>query len=135
MQSRVLREAASTVDPCSIEDLNSISSSTISTSHEHMITDKVSLLTDVLVPVDDWRSIDNDTMGIVYYVSGCIGRSVSRCNRCSSCKDALVEDRDIDVEDVADYKDGRDCLLQLVDRGGLAAPTQLCLSLCILAYT
>ena len=69
---------------------------------------------------------------IIYYVTGCIDRSISRCNRCGSCKEALVLDQGIDIEDVCKIKDERDKLLKLADHGGLAAPTELCMSLCIM---
>ena len=40
----------------------------------------------------------------------------------------LVENKDIDIKDIDDHDDERNCLLQLVDQGGLAIPTQFCFS-------
>ena len=132
MQFRVLEEA---VDLNTRTTFGLASSTATSNDHGEYVSENISRLTNLLVPVHDWNFTDSDTIGIVYYVSGCVGRSVSRTYRCSSCMAALVKDKLVDIDDICDFRDERGRLLQLADRGGLAEPTHLCLSICIIAYT
>ena len=75
---------------------------------------------------------------LVYYTSGCIGRSVGRVRKCTSCKDLLVdcdgEDQSSLTAEISVLYGSADAtakeLLKLVDRGGLAKPTSFNFALC-----
>ena len=95
----------------------------------------------------DLTAINSD---LVYYVAGSIGRSVGRVKKCTNCNTLLV-DRHIDtmVELMCDEEcaatrhclhtvEEKDGLLDLVNRGGLAHPTDYCYVVCktiFLLYT
>ena len=72
-------------------------------------------LADLTEHLPQWGEFNFDIICIIYYVAGCIGRSISGCNRCGSCKEALVLDRGIEIEDVSKIKDECDKLLKLAD--------------------
>ena len=95
----------------------------------------------------DLTAISSD---LVYYVAGSIGRSVGWVKKCTDCNTLLV-DRHIDtmVELICDEEcaatrhclhtvEEKDGLLDLVNRSGLAHPTNYCYAVCktiFLLYT
>ena len=95
-------------------------------------------------PAAHMDDIQQEDSNVVFYVAGFIGRGISRANRCASCKTLLLEDREIDLdyeeylvrEKAGQLKDTtmRE-LFNLVDRGGLAAPTEFTYAICIFAYS
>ena len=63
-----------------------------------------------------------------YYVSGYIGRSISRRRKFLSCKELLIQFHEINPQDVEmspEYK----ALFELADRGGLSAPSEYCFAI------
>ena len=86
-----------------------------SNDYGEYVSENISWMTNLLVPVHNWNFTDSDTIGIVYYMSGCVGHSVSRSYRCSSCMTALVKDKLVDIDDISDFQDEHGCLLQLAD--------------------
>ena len=70
---------------------------------------------------------------VIYFVSGYIARSVSRRRKCESCKQLLItNDECPPLHSFADNENLRK-LLELIDRGGLAEPTEYCFVICCLA--
>ena len=62
---------------------------------------------------------------ICYCVSGYIGHSISRCRKCLSCKELLIQSHKItpqDVEMSPEYK----ALFELADHGGLSTTSEYC---------
>ena len=89
------------------------------TSNEHK---DVEWLREVLssVSLDDLS--DNDA-NVAFFVSGYIGRSISRQRKCAACKELLVDAKEpCNINDSLpeDHKQ----LFLLADRGGLSAPTE-----------
>ena len=76
---------------------------------------------------------DIDT-NVVYYVAGYIGCGVSRQLRCSNCKSCLVANALSEEPDAVDLVDSKRTLLDMADRGGLAAPTEVAFSVCAIGY-
>ena len=94
-----------------------------------------------LVDALDATALHMDDVGqedsnVIFYVAGFIGRSISRINKCASCKALLLEDREIDVDH--DENETKNAavrqLLELADRGGLTTPTEFTYFICSFAY-
>ena len=84
-------------------------------------------LQDYLKPVSIEDMEESDST-VCYYVSGYIGRSISRRQKCLSCKELLIQFHEIipqDVEMSPEYK----ALFELADRGGLSAPFEYCFAI------
>jgi len=73
-----------------------------------------------------------DEANVVYYVAGCIGRSVSRLRKCFDCKTSLTENA-INTSSESSITD-ESRLLHIVNRGGLAAPSEYAMSVCIFGF-
>ena len=88
--------------------------------------------------VDSVDDVSVKERNVIFYVSGYIGRSVSRANRCDSCKSMLLKnDCDLDIPASEEYEKivrESEVLLSLEDRGGLSAPSEVNFSICILSY-
>ena len=81
------------------------------------------------------EDIAQEESNVIFYVAGYIGRSISRANKCESCKTLLLENKEIDVQRGSETKNpALRQLLELADRGGLAAPTELTYFTCAFAY-
>lgn len=97
-------------------------------------------LTSARVDLDSLHDCDTN---VIFYVAGYIGRSVSRQMRCVDCKTSLVATSivtdasqpaaDLEIDEQTD-KDSRRVLLDMASRGGLAAPTDLCYTMCAIGY-
>ena len=75
---------------------------------------------------------ESDT-NITYFVSGYIGRSVTRRRKCGACKEQLLNAaRTFDLPDSASQEHAD--LYEMVDRGGLSARSELCFSIIMLAF-
>ena len=74
---------------------------------------------------------------IVLYVCGAICKSTLRKTKCSSCKDLLCSDSDLETEvNIEEFSD-HDSILNfqtIVSRGGLLKPTDYAYSLCIESF-
>ena len=68
---------------------------------------------------------------IAYLVIGCIARSISRRRKCQSCRDLLIKNNDMLLDDF--IFDERVTLLKLAERGGLAVSSDYCFAVCALA--
>ena len=79
--------------------------------------------------VDDLSDSD---AAVSYYVSGYIGRAISRRRHCLECKNILVLSND-DPELVGSIPDKYKTVLQVADRGGLSEPSELCFMVTTLA--
>ena len=63
---------------------------------------------------------------LIYYISGCIGRSVARVRKCDKCKTLLIDtNSDQDFKEHCDLKQDYSELFELLSRGGLARPSAL----------
>ena len=96
----------------------------------------ISLLLETFAQTDD-PQLDADAMAVIFYIAGYIGRSVSRMHKCEYCKCLLIQDQEI-TEDSSEIQlmdeTSKNRLFQLADKGGLAAPTEFCILLCIYIY-
>ena len=84
-------------------------------------------LQDYLKPVSIEDMEESDST-VCYYVSGYIGRSISRRRKCLSCKELLIQSHEItpqDVEMSPEYK----ALFELADCGGLSASSEYCFAI------
>ena len=74
---------------------------------------------------------------IVLYVCGAICKSTLRKTKCSSCKDLLCSDSDLEIEvNIEEFSD-HDSILNfqtIVSRGGLLKPTDYAYTLCIESF-
>lgn len=73
------------------------------------------------VALDDSHS----EAAVTYFVSGYIGRSVSRLRKCSSCRDLLVASNDCPELQQSVPEEHRK-IFEMADRGGLSVPSELC---------
>ena len=94
-------------------------------------TDGAEWLTEFLLPLSLDDITENDS-NVAFYVSGYIGRSISRRRKCSLCKAMLVK------SDISPALPLCECeeyskLFELVSRGGLSVPTELCFVTTVLA--
>lgn len=74
---------------------------------------------------------------IVLYVCGAICRSTLRTTKCSSCREVLCSDSELNSElDIDDVTDPNSCLnfQNIVTRGGLLKPTDYAYVLCIESF-
>ena len=102
--------------------------------HDHLLSQPLEdhqWLVDFLtnVAVDD---LSDDDATVSYYVSGYIGRAISRRRHCSSCTGLLVLSSDAPPvnESIPErYK----TIIQMTNRGGLSEPTELCFGVTTLA--
>ena len=81
------------------------------------------------VSLDDMICADAN---ITYNVSGCVGRSISFCHKCSSCKKLLIADDDSFPSHnylPDEYKE----LFKNINRGGLSQPFELIYTVTALA--
>ena len=79
------------------------------------------------------RKISGDDAAVTYYVTGYIGRCISRRRKCTAFKDLLIDPENIpSLGDVSEVKDLTDPLLAMADRGGLSAVKQYCFVICAL---
>lgn len=80
------------------------------------------------------ETMSMDEANVVYYVAGCLGRSVARQKKCSDCKTCLTDIAlDTSVTEIND-ECTRSRLLQLANRGGLAAPSEYSMTVCIFGF-
>lgn len=81
------------------------------------------------------ENMTRDEANVVYYIAGCLGRSIARQKKCSECKICLTE-TPLDAASMPDIPEEhtRSRLLQLVNRGGLAAPSEYSMSVCIFGF-
>ena len=92
--------------------------------------------TEYLTWLKDWvmqaqvSEISGDDAAVTYYVTGYIGRPISRRRKCTACKDLLIDPKNIpSIGDVSEVKDLR---LAMADCDGLSAPKQYCFAICAL---
>lgn len=90
-------------------------------------------LSDSLATVEEIESMSEDNLSVIYYVSGYCGRSVSRSNKCIHCKSILLQSLSESL-DVSENELNSDRLFKMVDRGGLAIPSELCFTLSAYIY-
>lgn len=90
-------------------------------------------LSSSLSTVEEIESISEDNLSVIYYVSGYCGRSVSRSNKCSECKSILLQTATESL-DVSENELNNDRLFKMVDRGGLAVPSEICFMLSAFIY-
>ena len=79
--------------------------------------------------LDDLSETDAN---VVVFVSGYIGRSVSRNRSCSSCKQLLIASKDTLQIQVCVPEEHRK-LFDIANRGGLSMPTEICFTVTSLA--
>ena len=88
-------------------------------------------LVSFLAEVDIDQLSDADA-NITYFVSGYIGRSVSRRRGCLCCKHLLVKSHDApNVQDCVPEEHKK--LFEVANRGGLSVPTEICFATTALA--
>lgn len=82
------------------------------------------------------ESLDDNEANTLFYIAGCLGRSVARLRKCDSCKSCLTETGDISLSELDEVveADKRRRLLNLANRGGLAKPSEFTMSVCIFGY-
>lgn len=80
------------------------------------------------------ENMTHDDANVVYYVAGCIGRSVSRLRKCFECKTCLTETAFDPTSESGSDNSTRSRLLHLANRGGLAAPSEYTMSVCIFGF-
>ena len=118
LQKRRLEDAATD----GMSELKELSQSVVSSDDAD-----VKWLSDYLQFPDEPMS-DADDKTMVYYISGFVGRSISRSRKCVKCKTLLViESESFNPEDL-DKTDGK--LFEILSRGGLARPSPLNLEMC-----
>ena len=74
---------------------------------------------------------------VIYYVSGFVGRSVSRQKKCPQCGNMLLDSKAyvlLDIDDNLRSREEFSTLLQMADRGGLAKPSDYTFSTSLLMY-
>lgn len=78
---------------------------------------------------------------IIYYISGYIARSLMKKTACSSCSELLGDKTGAvsvqfagDVQEQEEIGNAKESLVQLVNRGGLVAPSDLLHTFCTLAH-
>ena len=92
---------------------------------------EVSWLAEFLSPVS-WEDIGCNDANVVYFVSGYIGRSISRRRRCAACSNLLLLTAESpQVEDNVPPEYSR--LFASANRGGLKSPTIYCFMVTALA--
>ena len=73
---------------------------------------------------------------LVYYVAGCLGRSVGRVRKCEDCHSLLLLPKDnceCDIEVVPHCSEYTN-LLEEINRGGLRRPTEYCFAVCCVIF-
>lgn len=89
------------------------------------VTEDVSWLVDQMQE-EQAENMTHDEANMVYYIAGCIGRSISRQRKCIECKTCLI---DPSLDNCT-----RSRLLHLANRGGLAAPSEYSMTVCIYGF-
>lgn len=72
--------------------------------------------------------LDSADRSTIFFVSGYVARSVSRQRRCLQCRNLLVDDSTVHDDDEDSF------LFRDTDRGGLSSPSNICFTLCLVAY-
>ena len=81
------------------------------------------------IRVDELSDAD---CNITHFVSGYIGRNVSRRRRCIPCKHLLIQDHDApQVQDCVPEEHKK--IFEMANRGGLSVPTEVCFAVTALA--
>ena len=97
---------------------------TLAVSQQTSNFEDVEWLSESLQLPDEHLSPSDGTL--IYYISGCIGRSVARGRKCNKCKTLLIdENSDPDFEENCDLKQEYTEHFELLSRGGLARPSAL----------
>lgn len=80
--------------------------------------------------------LDDHETNVIFYIAGCLGRSVARLRKCDACKSCLTEIGDIspfELQEIVE-EDRRCRLLNLANRGGLAKPSEYSMIVCSFGY-
>ena len=90
-----------------------------------IVTDsEVTWLADFLLSVSIDDILKNDA-NIAFYVSGYIGRNITRRHKCSSCKIMLVKSKDISPPPQCESNQNAK-FFKLANCGGLSIPKEFC---------
>ena len=83
--------------------------------------------------VDNLQEMRESDANVTFFVSGYIGRSIGRRQKCEACKDILLVDRDNEIF-LSNYVP-QDYMKLFNDtgRGSLAVPTEFCFALMAIA--
>ena len=99
------------------------------------------VLTDDLREAGSAEDVPREDQNIVFYVSGYIGRSISKANHCEMCKKILIADQTVSIDTEPNTSDTPDIaesdrriLFDLANRGALSAPTEYCFHICLTVY-
>ena len=76
---------------------------------------------------------DDSDQAVIYYVAGACSRSVFRMNKCASCKEILVKEKEI-VEIPTDETPEASLFLKSINRGGLLEPQDHTFQVCLLSW-
>lgn len=120
LHQRVLHAAASLSG-----DLN-LGESTVATADVTWLVNHISLDS---FHIDD---LNGDDGNILYFVAGYIGRSIFREKKCANCKSLLIEDKSVSNPSHTAIPQEYRHLFQHVDKGGLAAPSDILYAICVL---
>ena len=123
LQQNVLLQASRFSADCLPLDVEAIN-----TSAELIIFDE--FLEQQLDNLDQLSSTDAN---VAYFVSGYIGRSISRRRKCSECKQLLLADKENEIRVEDHLPEECQKLFNDADRGGLAAPSEFCFATTTLA--
>ena len=74
---------------------------------------------------------ENDA-NVAFFVSGYIGRSITRRRKCASCKELLIKSNEVPPIPASEIPEHTK-LLEMADRGGLSVPTEYCFAVTTLA--
>jgi len=89
-------------------------------------------LVEYLLAVASLDEMPQSDAAVTYYVSGYIGRSISRRRKCTACTEMLVNS--VNVPDIHEnVPEQHRELFEMVDRGSLSEPTELCYAVTALA--
>jgi len=116
-------------------NLMALDSSTLKEAGVAASTTELSWLIDFLstatLDLDDLSASD---ASVIFFVSGYIGRSISRRTKCAGCKELLVDNYDVPELHTCVPKEHAQ-LFEIADRGGLSAPTQPCFAITVQLYS
>ncbi len=131
----MLKDLKAAVDNGIITSISSHLPSTTESKSDIPDHEYLWLTTELRSDIDSVDDIPVKERNVIYYVSGYIGRSLSRANHCDSCKSMLLSSRDVSNEDFSNIVGENETLLSMVDRGGLSAPSEVNFSICVISYS
>ena len=98
----------------------------------------VNYITDELHVVSAGEGVSSEDQTIIFYVAGYIGRTVSHQRKCTSCQELLIfnttDALELNVDESIKGDEDVRTLLEMANRGGLAKPTELTFTICVVIY-